>query len=126
MELLEAPIKKRYQPNGDGYVRLRLADGRTVEEHRWVIVQALGRELAPHEIVRHLNGDRADNSISNLMLDERGDERKAKLVGLVCASCSNTFTREAKLVALSRQRGQTHFYCSRKCVGKSCGRKKGS
>lgn len=128
--LLHSSIKRRYAPNADGYVRVRLADGRVVEEHRVVMARALDRDLEPWEIVRHLNGDRSDNTLSNLMLDARGEEdgkgkRAPRRVSLVCSACGQAFTRRASLVALSIARGQTHFFCSKKCVGKTFGRGKG-
>jgi len=55
-----------------GYVRLTLLgeDGRSyqIAEHRYVMEQHLGRPLAEHENVHHLNGDRADNRLENLEL----------------------------------------------------------
>ena len=123
--LLDSPVKTRYAPNSDGYVRVRLEDGSVVEEHRLIMARSLGRELHAWEIVRHLNGDRADNALSNLMLDERGrGRRSARTVSLTCARCGTQFTRRANLVALSLRRGRAQFYCGLRCVGKSFGRGK--
>lgn len=54
--------------NRDGYVILKLEDGRVVSEHRAVMEQILGRRLVPGENVHHKNGVRDDNRPENLEL----------------------------------------------------------
>lgn len=53
-----------------GYVRLQLEDGRRLQEHRYVMEKALGRELEPHEHVHHINGNPSDNRPENLEIWE--------------------------------------------------------
>ena len=58
--------------------------GGYVREHRLVMEKVLKRYLLPHEVVHHIDGDRANNHPSNLELfQSNGEHLKHELTGKV-------------------------------------------
>jgi len=51
-------------------------DKRYIYHHRVVMENSLGRLLKPNEQVDHKNGDKIDNTPSNLQIKMRGDHQK--------------------------------------------------
>jgi hypothetical protein len=66
--------------NREGYVLIKRpshpeADGNGyVREHRLLMAECLGRPLLPEEVVHHIDGDRSNNVVGNLMLFSNGGQ----------------------------------------------------
>lgn len=69
-------------PNKAGYTQVDMA-GRTYYAHRLVMMGRLGRDLLPSETVHHKNGDRSDNSPSNLELWYKGQPAGQRIPDLI-------------------------------------------
>lgn len=59
-----------------GYYRIYLGNGKRIMEHRMVMEEFLGRKLSRVESVHHLNGDKKDNRIENLVIVEPGEHTR--------------------------------------------------
>lgn len=105
------------------YKRIRV-NGKTVELHRYIMEQHLGRKLIVNEVVHHINGDILDNRIENLQLMtdnehkslhskrfRHSDETK-KLMSKVMIGNTNCLgyrhTEEMKRIISERQVGSKH------------------
>ena len=60
----------------DGYVAVKVGVRKYELEHRLVMEGHLGRELTADEHVHHVNGDRQDNSIENLMVLSNAEHQR--------------------------------------------------
>lgn len=57
----------------DGYKRVWFSDGSGETEHRFLMEQHLGRKLKRNEVVHHIDGDRTNNALSNLVVMSRAE-----------------------------------------------------
>jgi hypothetical protein len=55
----------------NGYVLIKVESGQWVPEHRYLMEQLLGRQLAQSETVHHVNGERSDNSTDGPLVEFR-------------------------------------------------------
>jgi hypothetical protein len=64
-----------------GYVALKV-DGKVILEHRKVMEDYLGRKLTSDEIVHHIDGNKSNNEITNLVITNRAthiEEHRSEL-----------------------------------------------
>jgi len=98
---------------GDGYMYLcfrysdAVRDYEYVTEHRWVMEQHLGRKLKPSEHVHHVDGNKANNKISNLRILSNREHGLMKhfIEVYECHNCGKKFN----------SRTVVHVYCSASC-----------
>lgn len=118
--MLNVEILKRYEYKGK-YVKLKLKNGKVVDEHRYIYTNYLQRELKYNEVIHHINGDKTDNRIENLELKSRQKHAKEHqcvgrtMINMTCNFCGKSFKKELTSVNHKKKKGQQNFYCSRSC-----------
>lgn len=81
--------------------------------HRHIMEEHLGRKLSYNEVVHHINGNKRDNRIENLMVMTRAEhsrlhQLKTPLIG-ICVICGKEFVRKPKNLKAQR-------ICSKECM----------
>jgi len=61
--------------------RVKKINGKQIYLHRWIMEQHLGRPLTRKEVVHHINGDRHDNRVENLMVMSQSEHIKLEHEG---------------------------------------------
>jgi len=69
-------IKKRGVKQSQGYRLVYQGNGKYQLEHRYMVEKFLGRKLSSNEKVHHIDGDRLNNSIENLILCSQSEHIK--------------------------------------------------
>lgn len=59
-----------------GYLYIRQEDGKYKAEHRSIVEEMLGRKLTCDEVVHHLDENKQNNSIENLVVMDREEHAK--------------------------------------------------
>ena len=92
-EMLKIRMKERRdklekrQLRSTGYIWIYVeGETRRVPEHHYVIEKHAGRKIVKGEVVHHINGDKTDNNINNLLLcKSQSEHRKTHYQLELCA-----------------------------------------
>jgi hypothetical protein len=68
-------IDRHWSLTAKGYLFTMLR-GKRILQHRWIVERALKRSLSPTEIVHHVNGNKLDNRLENLLVCDKNQHGK--------------------------------------------------
>ena len=110
-------VKETRYVRKDGYVAIKVGIREYELEHRLVMAKAIDRTLETNEHVHHINRDRADNRLENLLLVSASDhpslhpdwpQHQWSRVNLVCHWCGVEYEKP-------RHRRNESKYCGNTC-----------
>ena len=96
--------------------------GRYALQYRVIAEKMIGRALKENEIVHHKDGDKRNNSESNLQVmtkskhtQHHGYEKGTEMAEIQCPVCEKPFVRRAAETIANPERTKTST-CSKKCL----------
>lgn len=101
----------------EGYIILNLHGGKFIYEHRYVMEKALGRLLRADEEVHHIDGNKANNDLSNLVILVAQKHKnfhpyiphKSPKYNCICIVCGSSFVSRYK-TSLRCKKCQSRIY----------------
>jgi hypothetical protein len=107
----------------DGYTEA-VVDGNRTLLHRVIYEKYHKVKLTTKDVIHHIDGDKENNSISNLKLMTLAEhsklhasERSQKIKELECAQCGQDYLIALSLYNYKIKKGQKIFVCSKRCAG---------
>lgn len=84
--------------------KIKYSNGKNKLEHRVIVEEKLGRKLLKNESVHHINGDKRDNRIENLVVMNKAEHHSLHMKG-------NTFEKrnKKKMVRFDIRIQQDHY-----------------
>jgi hypothetical protein len=85
--------------NSSGYLNIRdIKTGKTMQQHRLVMENHLGRRLESWEVVHHIDGNKTNNELSNLVVTVQNKHAKTTrsdgMKDVRCPHCLKNFKLE--------------------------------